>query len=368
VRRLIPFFLIIIFVSCGNTLKLQSSEIVEDTEVHELHEEDAQGDKKFSAPEFIFNHIADAYEWHILTWKGHHVSIPLPVIVISKHQGFKIFMSSKFHHGHEPYSNFKVVKDGPGKGAIMETIPSGEEIKPLDLSITKNVTAMFLSILLIFWIFLKTAKMYKQNPNSAPKGIQSFIEPVIVFIRDEIAKPSIGHNYERFMPYLLSVFFFIWINNMLGLVPFPPGGANFTGTITVTFTLAMFTFFITTFSGNKNYWKHILNPPGVPWWMKYPPIPLLPVIEIIGMFVKPAVLMIRLFANISAGHIIALGFLSIIFIFGEISAAVGYGVSVFTVLFLIFMNILELLVAFIQAYVFTFLSALYFGMAVEEHH
>jgi F-type H+-transporting ATPase subunit a len=276
-------------------------------------------------------------------------------------------MSSAFHHGHSSYEGLRLYKEGTGKAKIIETLPDGSDYFPFDVSITKNIAAMFVSIILLLIIFLSIARRYKANPNRAPKGIQSLLEPVILFIRDEVAKPSIGHKYEKYMPYLLTVFFFIWINNMMGLVPFPPGGANFTGNIAVTFTLAMFTFFITTFSGNKNYWQHMFNTPGVPWWMKMP-IPLMPVIEVIGAMLKPMVLMIRLFANISAGHIIALGFLSLIFIFEQSSGSLVAGVmGVPTVMFLIFMTFLELLVAFIQAYVFTFLSAVYFGLAVEEH-
>jgi F-type H+-transporting ATPase subunit a len=198
--------------------------------------------------------------------------------------------------------------------------------------------------------------------------LQSFVEPVILFIRDEVARPSIGEKkYEPFMPYLLTVFFFIWINNMLGLIPIPPGGANLTGNIAVTMVLALFTLVITTTSSNRNYWKHIFNTPGVPTWLKVP-VPLMPFIELIGMFTKPFVLMVRLFANITAGHIIMLGFLSLIYLFADISHMIGYGVSVLSIAFMVFMTFLELLVAFIQAYVFTFLSALYFGLAVEDHH
>lgn len=323
---------------------------------------------KFEANKFIFDHIGDSYEWHILTTPGgKHVSIYLPVILYSKNSGLHAFSSRKFHHGHESYQNFHWVKEGPGKGKIVEIDADNHQTEPLDFSITKNIAAMLFSIALLLYVFLTVAKRYKRKPNKAPKGIQSFVEPIILFIRDEVAKPSIGHRYEKFMPYLLTVFFFIWFNNMLGLIPIPPGGANLTGNIAVTVVLALFTFIITTINGNHNYWKHILNTPGVPWWMKFP-IPLMPLVEVFGMFTKPFVLMIRLFANISAGHIISLGFLSLIFIFGEINVYIGHGVSVFTVVFLIFMTFLELLVAFIQAYVFTFLSALYFGMAVEEHH
>jgi F-type H+-transporting ATPase subunit a len=169
------------------------------------------------------------------------------------------------------------------------------------------------------------------------------------------------------MPYLLTVFFFILINNLLGLVPFPPGGANITGNIAVTAVLAVITFIITTVNGNKNYWVHIINMPGVPWWLKFP-VPLMPIVEIMGLFIKPFVLMVRLFANMTAGHIVALGFYSLIFIFGHMNVYAGYGVSPLSIVFTVFMGMLELLVAFIQAYVFTFLSALYFGMATEEHH
>ncbi len=182
-------------------------------------------------------------------------------------------------------------------------------------------------------------------------------------------KPSIGEKkYNRFMPYLLTVFFFIWLNNMMGLIPFFPGGANLTGNIAVTLVLALFTFSITTINGNKTYWKHIFNTPGVPVWLKVPPLPIMPIVETIGIFTKPFVLMVRLFANITAAHIIALGFLSLIFLFGEMGKVQGFSISVVSVGFIIFMTFLELLVAFIQAYVFTFLSAIYFGMAVEEHH
>jgi F-type H+-transporting ATPase subunit a len=190
---------------------------------------------------------------------------------------------------------------------------------------------------------------------------------VIIFIRDDVAMSSIGKNYERYMPFLLTLFFFILFNNLLGLVPIFPGGANVTGNLAVTGVMAFFTLLITTFSGNRAYWQHIFNTPGVPWWLKIP-IPLIPIIELMGAFTKPFVLMVRLFANITAGHIIILGFISLIFIFGNMNTYLGYGVSIVSVLFSVFLSLLEILVAFIQAYVFTLLSALYFGMATEEHH
>jgi len=239
---------------------------------------------------------------------------------------------------------------------------------PLDFSITKNVVSLFFSVILICWMFISVARRFKNHQNEAPKGLQSWLEPLILFVRDDIARPSIGEKrYERYMPYLLTVFFFIFINNLLGLIPFFPGGANLTGNISVTMVLALFTFIITTVSANKHYWKEIYNAPGVPWWLKFG-LPIMPIVEIIGVVVKPFVLMVRLFANITAGHIIALGFISLIFIFGQISTGAGYGFSVLSVLFYVFMGLLELLVAFIQAYVFTLLSALYFGMAMAEHH
>jgi F-type H+-transporting ATPase subunit a len=325
--------------------------------------------EKFEPGKFIFDHIGDSYGWHIINIGKKSISIPLPVILISKKQGLVIFMSDKLEHGHRVYKNFKLETEGEHKGQIVEILENGNIAIPLDISITKNIAALFFSVAVILLIFISIGKAYSKKPVSSPKGLQSWIEPVIIFIRDEVAKPSIGEKkYEKFMPYLLTVFFFIWINNMLGLIPIPPAGANLTGNIAVTLVLAFFTFIITTINGNKNYWKHIVNTPGVPVWLKAPPLPIMPIVETIGIFTKPFVLMVRLFANITGGHIIVLGFLTLIFMFGEMSQGLGYGVSVVSVLFMIFMSFLELLVAFIQAFVFTFLSALYFGMAVEEHH
>jgi len=320
---------------------------------------------KFHVDKMIFDHILDAYEWHITTIGKTHISIPLPVILYSKQSGFHCFMYSKFHHGERMVGNFKIAKEKPYEGKIVEII-NGKEVRPYDLSITKNVVAILFSMLLVLWIFISTAKRYKTKPDTAPKGLQSFIEPIILFVRDDIAKSSIGEKrYEKFTPYLLSIFFFIWINNMLGIIPIFPGGANITGNITVTMLLAIFTFIITTFSGNKHYWKEIFNNPVAPWWLKLP-IPLMPIVEFTGIFTKPFILMIRLFANMSAGHIVALGFYSLIFIFGNMNLGAGYGISIVSIIFTVFMALLELLVAFIQAYVFTLLSALYFGMAQPE--
>lgn len=327
----------------------------------------------FDPGAFIMDHVSDSYEWHVLTVGKTHISIPLPIILYSKTQKkLHVFMSSRFHHGHSAYKGFMIAQEGINKGAIVELDEHGHETEgaslPLDLSITKTAAALLISLLLMLWIFISIGRKYKRNPNTAPKGLQSLMEPIILFVRDDIALPSIGKKrYEKFMPFLLSVFFFILINNLLGVFPIPPGGANVTGNIAITGVLAIATFVITTLSTNKNYWKHIFNAPGVPWWLKFP-IPLMPFIELLGVFTKPLVLCIRLFANILAGHFIILSFVVLIFIFGQISWMAGYGVSILSMIFYVFMTLLEFLVAFIQAYVFTLLSALYFGMAREESH
>jgi len=331
------------------------------------HENDVD-EAEFQAGEMIIEHITDAYEWHIITIGHTHVSVPLPLILYDEGE-WHVFMSTKLHHGQGTYKGYFVSHDDFNAGKIVKLDADGHEVRPtLDISFTKNVLAIFFSLGLMIFIFISVAKSYKKREGHAPKGMQSFLEPIILFIRDDIAKASIGEKkYEKYMPFLLTVFFFILINNILGLIPLFPGGANVTGNIGVTGVLAAFTFIITSFSGNKAYWTHIVNMPGVPWWLKIP-IPLMPIVELMGLFTKPFVLMVRLFANITAGHIIVLGFISLIFIFGEMSTGLGYGVSIVSVGFTIFMNFLELLVAFIQAYVFTLLSALYFGMATEEHH
>ena len=364
IKTLKPSFLkvpLLICIICATQIRTSAQE-------HQKDSLNTETSEKFAPGEFITDHISDSYVWHIATFGHFHLSIPLPVILYSKNKGFNFFLSSKFEHGHKEYNGFIIAKEGTYKGKIVEILSNGEVIRPIDISITKIVLQLFIVLFLVTYIFLKISKKYQQNKGKAPKGIQSLLEPLILFIRDDIAKSSIGEKkYEKYLPYLLSVFFFIFFSNLIGLVPIFPGGANLTGNIAITLVLAIFTFIITTFSGNANYWKHIINAPGVPWWLKLP-IPLMPVVEIIGVFTKPFVLMVRLFANITAGHIIALGFFSLIFIFGNMSIYAGYGISVVSVAFTVFMTLLELLVAFIQAYVFTLLSALYFGMAIEEHH
>ena len=323
-----------------------------------------KGDK-FNPGEMIMHHIIDSHEWHVFDWKGKPFSIPLPIILFHEGQGVKVFMSSRFDHGHKTYMGYSldhgsiIFVDRDGKKNYKETS------KIWDFSITKKVFSLLLSIALILFFFFRVARFYKNKPTSAPSGINGFLEIMILFVRDDIAKPAIGEKYyNRYMPFLLTVFFFIWLNNLLGLIPIFPGGANLTGNIAVPMVMASMVFIITTLSGKKAYWQHIFAMPGVP----KPVLLILTPVEVLGMFLKPFVLMIRLFANITAGHIIILSFFSLIFIFGQINPIAGYGASLLSVAFVIFMTLLELLVAFLQAYVFTLLSAIYFGSAVEEEH
>jgi F-type H+-transporting ATPase subunit a len=329
------------------------------------HEGESQ-EEGFEASEFIMDHISDSHEWHILTKpSGDHVSVYLPVILYSKHSGLHLFSSRMIAHGHS-HNGFEMghgMWEGKSlEGKIVELDEHGEVIEaglPLDLSITKNVFMMMLSMILLLWVFLSLARSYKRTGISEPKGIQGFLEPVIVFIEEDVAKPNIGEDkYQRYMPYLLTVFFFILLNNLMGLIPFFPFGANVTGNIAVTMVLAVFTFFITQFSGNRGYWQHIFNTPGVPVWLA----PIMIPVEIIGMFTKPFALMVRLFANITAGHIIVLSLISMIFIFKSLF------MSVPSLVMVLFMDCIELLVAFLQAYIFTLLSALFIGLAMPEHH
>lgn len=322
----------------------------------------APAEEKFNAGKMILEHVADAHDWHI----AGHLSIPLPVIIYTPGLGMDVFSSSRFEHGHATVTESQKYRLNNQHIVVVnddDSINAEKTAAIYDLSITKNVASLFFSLILLTLVFINVAKAYTRNPNKAPKGLQSFFEPIIIFIRDDVAKASIGEKkYKKFMPYLLTVFFFIWINNMLGLIPLAPGGANLTGNVAVTMTLALFTFAITVFNANGHYWRHIFAMPGVPAWV----LVLLTPIEILGLFLRPFVLMVRLFANITAGHIIALSFFSLIFIFAEMSLVAGLGFSLFTTLFTVFMMTMELLVAFLQAYVFTLLSAVYFGAAVEE--
>jgi F-type H+-transporting ATPase subunit a len=313
--------------------------------------ESAEGGK-FNPGEMIMHHIGDDYTWHF----ADGLVAPLPVILYGE-KGLDVFSSSNFYNAQHELQSYNGYVMNHGHIYYADANGEARAEGPLDLSITKNVASMLVSVLLLFLVFLSIAGSYKKNRGKAPRGVQSFFEPIIIFVRDEIAKTNIGPKYERYMPYLLTVFFFIWFNNLLGLMP---GGANLTGNITVTLILAVFTLLITIFSGNKSYWGHIFNTPGVPWWLKWG-IPIMPLVEVIGIFTKPFSLMVRLFANITAGHIIILSLFSLIFIFESIA------IGPVSVAFAVFMNFLELFVALLQAYIFTLLSAMYFGGAVEEH-
>lgn len=326
-------------------------------------EEKGETKEKFNASAYILEHIADSHEWHILTKKdGESVAIYLPVILYSKEKGLNFFSSKKLAHGHV-YRGFKLEEEGALKGKIVNIDEAGqvdEKNLPIDFSITKTVVALMSAALIGLILFLSLARSYKKTGISHPRGIQSFLEPVILFVRDDIAIPNIGiHRYEKYMPYLLTAFFFILINNLMGLIPFPPPfGGNVTGNIAITFFLALCTFLITQFSGNKSYWRHVFATPGVPFWL----LPIMIPVELIGLISKPFALMIRLFANMLAGHIVILSLICLIFIFQTIALA---PVSIF---FVIFMDFMELLVAFLQAYIFTLLSSLFISLAVQEDH
>lgn len=314
--------------------------------------------------EMIFGHIGDAYDWHITTIGDVHVSIPLLCIVYGQN-GLDVFCSNKLgHEGHYvEYKGYKIAEEGDNAGKIIE-VATGE--RPLDFSITKNVMSLFISCALLLIIFLSIAKKYRENPRTRPTGLQALLEPLIVSLHDDIIKPSVGKNYKKFSAYLLTAFFFIFINNVLGIIPIFPGGANLTGNIAITFVLAALTFLLTNVCGTKGYWKEIFWP-EVPVWLKAP-VPIMQFIEVMGIFTKPIALCIRLFANMFAGHVMVLVLIGLIFVFGQMNVVAGAGVSVISVLLVVFMSLLECLVCFIQAYVFMTLSALFIGMAqVEEH-
>ena len=301
---------------------------------------------------YIFGHIGDAYDWHITTINGHHVSIPLPCIVIDG--GLHVFSSHKMaEHGYTLNENGKLVNAATGK-------------RPLDISITKNVCSLILSSILLVTLILLTARWYKRHNvmKEAPRGLPGLMEMLITMVTDDIIKEGVGKDWEKYAPYLLTAFFFIFLNNLLGIVPFFPGGANLTGNIAVTLFLAVCTFLAVNLFGNKHYYKDIFWP-EVPTWLKVP-IPLMPLIEVIGMFTKPFSLMVRLFANILAGHLMLLGVVAVVFLTAKLGPVLNGSMSVIAVLFGVFMDILELLVAFIQAYVFTMLSSVFIGLSRQE--
>jgi F-type H+-transporting ATPase subunit a len=355
-----------------------------------------------------FHHISDANAFHIFG----DIYLPLPCILYAPEQGLSTFMSSKFqlgahgngnvavdryvmnhgevmrvndmtfpsgtveiecvtHSEHDGHTVYEVVYEGQCYGLDKKTtydggMMGGGVTSFYDFSITKNVFTMLMAVILLFFMFRAVANGYKKRDGQAPKGVQSLIEPVFIFIRDEVAVPFLGPKYERYLPFLMSIFFFILGLNLIGQIPIFPGSGNVTGNLAVTLVLAVITFVITNLSGNKHYWAHVFWMPGVPAWIKI----ILTPVEILGLFIKPLTLMLRLFANITAGHIVIIIFVSLIFIFGDAGESIGGSVlgGAMAVPLTLFMMAIELLVAFIQAFVFCILSASYIGAAIEEHH
>lgn len=325
-------------------------------------------EEKVDIKEIVFGHIGDAYEWHITSWGDTHLTIPLPVIVYSRTSGWHVFSSARLEENGGNYEGLSIAPAGsPYEGKLVEHDSAGNEIRPFDLSITKVVLALLINSLLLVAIILGVARWYKRHPKegAAPGGFVGLMEMLIMMVHDDIIKSCVGPNYKKFAPYLLTAFFFIFINNLMGLVPFFPGGANVTGNIAVTMVLAFCTFLAVNLFGTKTYWKDIFWP-DVPWWLKVP-VPMMPFIEFFGILTKPFALMIRLFANMLAGHVAMLVLTGLIFISASMGPALNGTLTVTSVLFNLFMNALELLVAFIQAYVFTMLSAVFIGLAQEDH-
>ena len=309
----------------------------------------ASGGGEEGPTDFILHHVVDDHIWHF--FDGDYGTLYLPVILYSEDRGLEMFSSHHFYnkeHEKVAYNGYEIDAEGH-----LHALDHDRHVT--DLSITKNTAMLILTMVIVMLLVLSAAKHYKKNPLSAPKGIASFLEPIIVYVRDEIAKPNIGKKYEKFMPYLLTLFFFIWFGNLLGLLP---GAANLTGNIAVTFVLAVFTFIITNVNGNKDYWKHVFATPGVP----KPLLLIMVPVEFIGLFTKPFSLMVRLFVAITAGHIVILSLIGLVFIFHS------HAVGVASTIMVVFINIIELLVATIQAYVFTLFSSMYIGAAVADHH
>jgi F-type H+-transporting ATPase subunit a len=336
----------------------------------------------FNAKEIIFGHVLNNHDFHIIDivhddGSKHPISIPLPVILYSKQRGLTTFMSSRFHHGEENYDHYMMLtsekieelKLDPTKYSAQDIVAVDDQgvidpsIRIYDISLTRNVVQMLIGLALFTWVMLVIAKKYKfgQGVTSAPKGSQSLLEPVITFVRDEVAKPNLGPSSDKYLPFLLTIFFFILINNIIGLIP---GSANVTGNIAFTAVLGVISFVVILFSSDKHYWGHIFNPPDVPLGVKFILVP----VEFISVFIKPFALIIRLFANMVAGHIIIICLISLIFIFGNMNKFAGWGTAPFSVAFTIFIYFIEVLVAFIQAFIFAMLTAVFIGQAIEGKH
>jgi F-type H+-transporting ATPase subunit a len=344
---------------------------------------DSEQAEPLNPAKIIIEHVSDGHEYHFATIGGHHVTIPLPVILYAPERGVSAFMSSAFHHGHEVHQGYRLldehfmkehkldeVKDEKGEavykaGKIYAVNAEGLpdlNTKVYDFSLTRNATQMLISVILLIWIMTSIAKKYKKGIGltSAPTGFQNTVEPIITFVRDDVAKANLGHSYAKYLPFLLTVFFFILINNLIGLIP---GTANVTGNIAFTAMLGAISFLVIIFSTNKHYWGHIFDPP-VPGAVK----PILIPVEILGIFTKPFALIVRLFANMISGHIIILSFICLIFIFGAMNTALGWGTSPFFILLAVFIYVIEILVAFLQAYIFANLTAVFIAQAFEGGH
>ncbi len=321
---------------------------------------EVSSDSSLDMEEYIFGHISDAYEWHIATVRGKHISIPLPCIIIDN--GVHVFSSSRLAHG-ASYEGYCIAPKGQAHEGKIVRASDGK--RPFDISITKNVCGLIIDSIILVVLILLCARWYRKHDvlKEAPTGLAALLEPVIMTIENDVIKDAVGPDYKRFSPYLLTAFFFILINNLMGIFPVFPGGANITGNIAVTFVLAMFTFLMVNLFGNKHYWKDILWP-DVPVFLKA--IPLMPAIEILGMFTKPFSLMIRLFANMLAGHIMLLSTVALIFLTAKMGAVLNGSLSFVAVVLGIFLDCLEVLVAFIQAYVFTMLSSVFIGLAHQH--
>lgn len=353
-----------------DTLAAEAAQSVEKVDADAAKETAAENksEEAIDVKGIVLGHLADSYEWHITTWGHTHITIPLPVIVHGSDGQWHLFSSSHLSHG-ESYEGFYIAQSGEHEGKIVELNAQGEEVRPLDLSITKTVLALLINSTLLVLIILGTARWYKKRTarTAAPGGFVGLMEMAIMMIHDDLIKSCVGKDYKRYAPYLLTAFFFILINNLMGLIPIFPGGANVTGNIAITFLLALATFLMTNLFGSREYWKEVFWP-EVPTWLKCP-VPMMPLIEFVGLFTKPFALMIRLFANMMAGHAVILSLTCLVFVTASMGAAINGTMTVVSVIFCIFMNMLELLVAFIQAYVFTMLSAVFIGLSrVESHH
>ena len=346
-RYEIGFFITILIAVFFSVMQVSAAENEEQQEIN--------------VKEIVFEHLEDSYIWHITGSGDNEVAIYLPVIVKSKGGGWHIFSSAKINHG-AAYKGFYIAKEGKYEGKIVQRDNSGNEIRPaIDISLTKNALALLINCIILLIVIMPLANWYKRGRMEPAKGFRGAVEMLIVSIEDEVVKPILGDSAPKYSPYLLTVFFFIFVNNLMGLIPVFPGGANITGNIAITMVLAVCTFLVVNFSGTKEYWKEVFWP-EVPTWLKVP-LPIMPVIEMFGVITKPFALMIRLFANIMAGHAIILGLMCLIFMTIKMGAAINAGMTTLAVIFSIFMSFVEILVAYIQAYVFTLLSAVFIGMA-----